>query len=159
MRVSQFYNRGRWTLVIIPTSCGSSGEAHFTANVTLRNIVLPQLTVSENKMGIGEGITFNISSDYNNVSHYLFDYGDGTDSGWKQNSTISKEFEKSGEYIPRAKVRYSDGLESEWVESGTVAVQGNDDEVDMFLLAQLTFLVLMVITVLIYLIIKKRKGV
>jgi hypothetical protein len=159
MKVSEFSDRGRWTLVIIPTSCGSGGEAHFTANVSIRNIRLPELSVSETGLDIGEGVTLNISSDYHNVSHYFFDFGDGTDSGWITESWIFKEYEESGEYTPMAKVRYSDGTESEWVEIGSLVVKEDIEEIDMFLLAQLTFLVLIVITILIYMIIKKRKGV
>jgi hypothetical protein len=159
MRVFDFSNRGRWTLVIVPTSCGSGGEAHFTANVTIRNIVLPELAVSETEVDIGEGITLNISSGYHNISHYLFDFGDGTDSGWITDSWSFQEYEKSGEYIPRAKVRYSHGLESEWVEVGSLVVKEEVDEVDMFLMAQLTFIIMIIISIFIYIAIKKRKGV
>lgn len=158
MRISEFPNRGRWTLVVIPISCGSSGEAHFTANVTLRNIKLPRLEISETEIELGESVLLTVSSEFQNMTDYFFDYGNGKDSGWTQESSISIEYENSGEYSPRAKIRYSDGTESDWVEFGSVNVYHEIKEMDMLLMAQFTLVILILITILVFMIIKKRKG-
>jgi hypothetical protein len=159
MRVAEFPNRGRWTLVVIPISCGSSGEAHFTANVTIRNIVLPELEVSEAELNQGDDVTFTLSSDYPNVTHYFFDYADGSDSGWIEEPTVSKEYEESGDFIPRARVRYANGLESDWVEVGEITVIGKEGGIDIILIAQIMVIILVIISILMYIILKKRKGI
>lgn len=128
MRVREFPNRGRWTLVVVPYACGSSGEANYTANITLRNIVLPELEVSAVEIETGNNVSMSINSTYENVSRYYFDFGDGTDSGWINNSSISKTYDSPGEYNPKAKVRYSDGTESDWVEGGLIEVTAEEEK-------------------------------
>ena len=159
MRVREFPTRGRWTFVIIPTSCGSSGEAHYTANITMRNIVLPKIEISDNEIEAGDNVTLSVSSSYENVSSYLFDFGDGADSEWIVQSTISRKYENPGEYTPMGKVRYSDGMESDWVEMGEIEVKSEKEDLDILFIAQVTAMILIIITVLVYIIIKKRKGV
>jgi hypothetical protein len=159
MSVREFPNRGRWTFVVVPTSCGSSGEAFYKANISMRNVVLPKLEVSATDVDSGENVTFKLSSTYENASQYFFDYGDGTDSGWVEHSSVSKEYENGGEYNPRAKVGYSDGTESDWVESGVIQVRAASEDVDVLLEAQLTLIILIIMSSLIYIIIKKRKKI
>jgi hypothetical protein len=159
MRVSEFPNRGKWTLVIIPISCGSSGEAYFTANVSLRNIALPGFEISGTEIELGDNVTMTLSSQNQNVSQYFFDFGDGTDSGWIGQSSISRKYENSGEYLPKGKVQYSHGMESDWVEVGSIEIKDQKEDLDILLIAQVTLIIMIIITVLVFIIIKKRKGV
>jgi len=48
------------------------------------------------------------------IESYLFDYGDGHDSGWVSDSSISWTYSNPGEYKARVKVRDDDGIESDW---------------------------------------------
>lgn len=159
MRVSQFKNRGRWTLVVVPYACGNGGNANFTANVTVRNIVLPQITISRNKMHSREQVNMSIDSSYTEITQYLFDFGDDTNSDWINESSISKVYEKSGEYHPRAKVRYIDGTESDWVEAGAIEVEQIKSEPDLLRIAVPYAIILMFMTIMTYYIFKKRKSV
>jgi hypothetical protein len=159
MSVKEFPNRGKWTLVIVPKSCESSGEAHFTANLSLRNIALPEFEVSKATVNEGQNVTLTVNSEYENITAYFFDYGDGTDSGWIEKSSVSKEYGEKGIYSPKAMVMYSDGTESDWVEVGDIEVLGEKDEVDLFLIARMTILFLVIITILMFLLIRKRKGI
>jgi hypothetical protein len=157
MRVREFPNRGRWTFVVVPTSCGTTGEANFTATIIMRNIVLPEFTVSIDKIKVGTNITMSINSSYENISYHFFDFGDGTDSGWINQKSISKIYNSSGEYYPKAKVQYSDGRESDWVEVGSIEVKG-DEEPNLMLIAMVSFVILVAITFLVFFMFKKRKG-
>jgi hypothetical protein len=157
MRVREFPNRGRWTFVVVPTSCGTTGGANFTAMIVIRNIILPELEVSDTKTEIENNITMSINSSYENISHYFFDFGDGTDSGWINQSSILKIYNSEGHYYPKAKVQYSDGTESDWVEGGLIEVKG-DEEPDLMLIAMVSFVILVAITFLVFFMFKKRKG-
>lgn len=123
MVVREFPNRGRWTLVLTPTACGSCGYANYSLNITLRNIVLPEFKVIPKKIESGEKVNMSVDSVYENISLYYFDFGDDTNSGWINESSISKTYNKSGEYIPKAKVRYTDGTESDWIEVDLIEVE------------------------------------
>ncbi len=157
MKVREFPNRGRWTFVVVPTSCGTTGKANFTATIFLRNIILPDFEVSSLEIEAGKNITINLGSNYENVSYYFFDFGDGTDSGWIDQSSISKIYYSKGEYYPKAKVQYTDGTESDWVETGLIKVKG-DEEPDLVLIALGSFLILILVTFLIFYTFKKRKS-
>ncbi len=159
MRVREFKNRGRWTLVVVPYACGDGGNANFTANITLRNIILPELKISTQKIHSKEEVNMNINSSYEHVTHYFFDFGDDTDSDWISQSSISKVYEKAGEYYPKAKVRYIDGTESDWVEAGLLEVDQNENEPDLLLIAIPYAIILIFLTIITYFIFKKRKGV
>ncbi len=157
MRVREFPNRGKWTFVVVPTSCGTTGGANFTANITLRNIILPEFEVLALEMEAEKNITMNINSSYENVSQYFFDFGDGTDSGWINQSSISKIYNSEGQYYPKGKVQYSDSTESDWVEAGLIEVKG-DEEHNLMLVGLVSLVLLILITVLVFFTFKKRKG-
>ncbi len=159
MSVGGFKNRGRWTLVVVPYACGDGGAANFTANVTIRNIVLPELEISASKIYSREHVNMSIDSSYEQITHYFFDFGDDTDSDWINESSISKTYEKSGEYHPKAKVRYIDGTESDWVEAGTIEVEAIESEPDLLRIAVPYAIILIFLTVMTFFIFKKRKGV
>jgi hypothetical protein len=159
MKVSEFKNRGRWTLVVVPYACGDGGAANFTANVTIRNIVLPEFKVSATKIYSREQVNMSIDSSYEQITHYFFDFGDDTDSDWINKSSISKVYEKSGEYLPKAKVRYIDGTESDWVEVGSIEVEQIRSDPDLLRIAVPYAIILAFLTIMTYFIFKKRKGV
>jgi PKD repeat protein len=122
MKIRTISERGRWTLWLYPKSCGSSGQVNYTIRVTLRNIALPDLDVSTSQIEKGEKVTMNLSSQYEHITHYFIDFGDGTHSGWSLEPVHIKTYKEPGKYTPRAKVRYDDGLESEWVKADTIEV-------------------------------------
>jgi hypothetical protein len=159
MRVREFKNRGRWTLVVVPYACGDGSVANFTANVTLRNIVLPELKISATKIYSREQVNMSIDSSHTQITQYYFDYGDGTDSDWINESSISKVYEKSGEYQPKAKVRYIDGTESDWVEAGIIEVEQIRSEPDFLRIAVPYAVILIFLTIITFFIFKKKKGV
>ncbi len=98
-----------------------------------------------------------LNSSYENVSQYFFDFGDGTDSGWINQPSISKIYNLEGHYYPKAKVQYSDGTESDWVRASLIEVKG-DEEPDLMLVGTVTFVILVVITFSVFFTFKKRKG-
>lgn len=159
MVVREFKNRGRWTLVVVPYACGDGGAANFTANVTIRNIVLPELKISQAKIYSREQVNMSINSSYEQITHYFFDFGDDTDSDWINESSISKIYEKAGEYHPKAKVRYDDGTESDWVEAGAIEVEAIESEPDLLRIAVPYAIILIFLTIMTFFIFKKRKGV
>jgi hypothetical protein len=159
MRVREFNNRGRWTLVVVPYACGDGGAANFTANVTIRNIVLPVLKLSTTKIYSREQVNMNIDSSYEQITHYFFDFGDDTDSDWINESSISKVYEKSGEYFPKAKVRYIDGTESDWVEAKSIEVEQIESEPDLLKIAIPYAFILIFLTIIMFYIFKKRQSV
>lgn len=157
MNIRKFPNRGRWTLVVVPISCGSSGMANFTANITLRNIILPNFRISSYEIEVGENVTMSMNSSSENVSRYMFDFGDRTDSGWIFESSITKKYETKGDYYPSAKVQYSDGTESDWVEAGLIEVIEEEEIINFFLVALISMIVFFLIAFIMLLIIKKKK--
>ncbi len=159
MMVREFPNRGRWKFVVVPVACGSTGTANYTAHITIRNIALPELGISNPKTNPGTYVTLDITSGYENVTHFFFDFGDGTDSGWTNQSEVSKIYESPGEYQPKGKVRYSDGTESDWVEAGSLTVKSIESEPDLVRIAIPYALILIFITILTFFMFKKRKGV
>lgn len=157
MWVEEFPTRGRWTLVIYPYACAGCGKVYYYANITLRNIVLPELEVSTTQPEIGKEVVLSINSPYENISYYFFDFGDGTDSGWINRSSVSITYNESGEYHPKAKVRYSDDTESDWVDAGSIEVKEEKEGIDWLLMAFIYAVILAVITILSFLMLKKRK--
>ncbi|UCE73488.1 MAG: hypothetical protein JSV56_10725 [Methanomassiliicoccales archaeon] len=128
MMVREFPNRGRWTVVITQKSCGSCGSGNYIMNITLRNIVLPELQLTSTEVNAKDEVNLKINSTYENISWYFFDFGDETETGWITRTSISKIYNTSGEYTPKAKVRYSDGTESDWVDKGLLEVKSEEEE-------------------------------
>lgn len=64
--------------------------------------------------------------------YYLFDWGDGTDSGWLNPNESSEVCEASyiwdekGEYVIKVKVRDVYGMESEWSDPLVVSMSKNN---------------------------------
>lgn len=158
MNRREFQNRGRWKLVIYPYSCGPGGQVNYTANITVRHIVLPQLTISSTIIEEGENVSLNVSSSYDNIMGYFLDFGDGTNSGWSALSSHIITYNESGEYTPKAKVRYSDGTESEWVEMGAIEVEGEEEVPNLFPWVAFWLIFLSLLAFLISLRYDKKRG-
>jgi len=78
---------------------------------------------------VNESVEFNASASYDkdgSVYRYLFDFGDGTDSGWVMHSTVHHSYAARGEYTVRVMVEDDRGLRSQWSTPKTVDVSGND---------------------------------
>jgi outer membrane protein assembly factor BamB len=75
------------------------------------------------KTSTSEGLTMNNinfdaseSTDDEGIDKYYFDFGDGTDSGWTTNYTITHNYSKAGDYIVKLKVIDNHRLESNYTE-------------------------------------------
>jgi hypothetical protein len=159
MNIRTISERGRWTLWLYPESCGSSGQVNYTAHITLRNIALPELKVYTSKIEKGENVTMNLSSPYEYITHYFIDFGDGTNSGWSLLPIHTKTYIESGEYTPRAKVRYNDGTESDWVEAGEIEVVAEPEGPNMVLWMGFWLLLIGLLSFGLNLLYSKRKGI
>lgn len=66
----------------------------------------PVLTASTTEAFIDEKITFDGSGSYGDGSlEYFFDFGDGVDSGWVSDPTVSHNYSRGGEFTASLKVR------------------------------------------------------
>ena len=162
--IREFSDRGRWKLVIYPESCGSGTQVNYTANITVHHIARPALTISTSQTIEGENVTMNLSSPYESVIQYLFDFGDGTNSEWSQRFSHTKTYNESGNYTPRAKVRYNDGTESDWVEAGeievgTIEVAAEPEGPNMVLWMGFWLLLIGLLSFGLNLLYSKRKGI
>jgi hypothetical protein len=157
--IRDFPNRGRWTLVVVPVACGTTGVAEYTVNLTLHNIVLPILKVSSGEIEEKETVTLNLTSPHEDISHYFFDYGDKTNSGWSLLPDTTKTYNKSGEYTPQARVRYDDGTESDWVEAGEIEVAAEPEGPNMVLWIGFWLLLIGVLSFGLNLAYSKKKGI
>ncbi|MEM2704254.1 MAG: NosD domain-containing protein [Candidatus Bathyarchaeia archaeon] len=63
-----------------------------------------------------EGVVFTaFAYDFDGyIESYLFDYGDGHNSGWIGDSSVSWIYSNPGNYLAKVKVRDNDGIESDW---------------------------------------------
>jgi len=57
--------------------------------------------------------------DGDNIEYYLFDWGDGNNTGWQSNSSVSHIWTKNGIYEIKVRAKDEHGAESEW---GTLKV-------------------------------------
>jgi hypothetical protein len=56
------------------------------------------------------------------VTIYYFDYGDGQNSGWTQNSYVYHSYQQVGTYFAKLKVKDNRGAESAWSPTVTITV-------------------------------------
>ncbi len=79
-----------------------------------------------------EEIKFDASSSYDpdgEISEYMFDFGDGTGTGWTEESLVSHSYRESGSYGVTVKVRDAMGLPSNESASETILVLEPEDPV------------------------------
>jgi len=158
MNVREFRARGRWKLVLYPYSCGSGTQVNYTANITVRHIVLPEMTLSTLKIQERENVTINVTSSYRNVTHFFIDFGDGTNSSWTLQLSHIKSYNESGDYKPRLMVRYSDGTESDWVEFGEIEVRGEEEVPNLFPWVAFWLIMISLIAFIVSLRYDKKRG-
>jgi PKD repeat protein len=87
----------------------------------------------------GEDVLFtaNGSWDDSGLTGYLFDFGDGTESGWTEDTWAVHRYMAQGSYEPRLMVRDADGADSDWSAPLTISVKGRS--LDIGLSADRTF--------------------
>lgn len=104
-------------------------ESNWSSQVTIT--VLPnkkpiaRLSVNSTTIKEGDTVKFNasLSSDYDGkVTSYFFDYGDGTNSGWTNESVKLKQYMSAGTYYAKVKVKDDFGLESDWSSQVKITV-------------------------------------
>ena len=100
----------------------------------------------------------NLTSRYENIMQYFFDFGDSTNSGWRGLSNHTKPYNESGDYTPRAMVRYYDGTESDWVEAGEIEVAAEPEGPNMVLWTGFWLLLIGLLSFGLNLLYSKRKG-
>ncbi|NIS11692.1 MAG: PKD domain-containing protein, partial [Thermoplasmata archaeon] len=74
------------------------------------------LTVDNNAPDKGEEVNFDGTSSFDTdgvVSQYLFNFGDGVNSGWVSTAMVKHAYTKEGVYTATLKVRDDEGAESE----------------------------------------------
>jgi hypothetical protein len=94
----------------------------------------------------GFGSTSNGS--INNIKSYLFDFGDGTNSGWMNNPAMSVRYSEPGTYLVQLKVKDVYGRESDF-DTTTIVVVGKGTTIQpiiyFFVIILLSFIVYFVI--------------
>ena len=79
-------------------------------------------------VGIGEIVRFDAGRSYDpdgSVKQYFFDFGDGKTSGWMPEPYAYHDYDSSGTYTARVRVKDDSYLESGWSNSVTVHVDQN----------------------------------
>jgi hypothetical protein len=83
------------------------------------------LAVSKKTVNVNEIVTFDASASFDpdgSVDEYLFDYGDGSDSGWTTSQAAAHAYTESGVRYAKVMVKDNDGLTSEWSNSIRITV-------------------------------------
>lgn len=83
------------------------------------------VTVSNSIVSLGDEVTLDAILSYDmdgNIANYLFDFGDGTDSGWTIDIYVVHTYAEEGSYSVKAKVRDDDGAESVWSPTVQITV-------------------------------------
>jgi hypothetical protein len=89
---------------------------------------IARLSCSPTTPVIHEEITLDASASYDSdgsITSYLFDFGDGSSSGWVTSSTLKHAYTIAGEYSARALVKDNDGLMSIWSDPVVIDVRGD----------------------------------
>ncbi len=76
---------------------------------------IASISASSTTVEIGKAIIFDASNSEGNITGYFFDFGDGTNSGWRTESVIAHVFLTSGTYNVSLKVR------DNYIESNNIA--------------------------------------
>jgi len=99
-----------------------------TINVTRKPTV--SLSVSKSTPDKDEEITFDASSweDDGEVVEFLFDFGDGSDSGWVTTPTVTHTYSEYKSFSAKVKVKDDTGLQSSWSKGASVDVQKPESE-------------------------------
>ncbi len=110
-----------------PAATNSGGAVIFGRDDNLQMVTLtkeaanrpptPVLSVDPTNPTVGETVTFDgrdstDPDDGDTVDEYLFEYGDGSSSGWVTTGTVTHSYSSTGTYQSSLRVRDSRGLES-----------------------------------------------
>jgi len=96
------------------------------------------------------------------IVSYLFDFGDDSDSGWTNESSVTHVYDKPGRYTVSVKVKDDDGLEST-LKKVTITVKkakepGPSNALSAYLLPLILLIVILVVVIVVALYLKGRKG-
>ena len=92
---------------------------------------------------------------------YYFDYGDNTNSGWVNSSSMTKTYARVGEYTVAIKVKDNDGYESTNVATVKVTIEkaaAKPNTMGSLMLPLLLIVVVVVVIVVMLVVMKMRKG-
>jgi PKD repeat protein len=92
--------------------------------VAANDVPVAVLSVSDPGPPSGRTVAFSSASsiDDTGVARSLFEFGDGTDSGWTDDSTVLHVFGMPGVYEARLRVADAEGAESGWSPPVSIAV-------------------------------------
>jgi PKD repeat protein len=88
----------------------------FSRNVAVNEVPVPVLAVSDRNPAAGRTVAFSSagSTDDRGVARSLFEFGDGTDSGWTEDSTVLHVYGMIGIYEARLRVSDGENVTSGW---------------------------------------------
>jgi hypothetical protein len=87
-----------------------------SVEIIVNRIPIAALSVDQVRLGPGDEVTLDASNSTDSdgaVVQYLFDFGNGADSGWVNSSIIRTQYPRAGNYKVSVKVRDNYGFESE----------------------------------------------
>jgi len=102
--------------IMLKVSTTSMGRVRLTFQSLGLDALDARLTASQSEAETGARIVFYGNLSVENITAYLFDYGDGMDSGWIVNSWTAHAYNRSGSYPARLMVKHANGELSRWSE-------------------------------------------
>jgi len=88
----------------------------FTRRVFVNEVPVPVLSCSDTNPAVGRTVAFSSvgSMDDTGVARSLFEFGDGTDSGWTEDVTVLHVYSRMGIYEARLRVADAENVTSDW---------------------------------------------
>ena len=153
------------TTLLVKDRKGQVGLASDPVTITVGERPNAAVTASLANVKVSKPVTLsaNGSSDPDGkVVAYYFDYGDKTNSGWVNDSSVTKTYATAGSYTVTLKVKDELGFES--VNSATVGVLVTKPEtpatngLGAMLLPILLIIIVVIVVVVLLVVLMKRKG-
>jgi len=123
-----------WKIVAKNTCGGNTPGSVWSFTTTAETITTPSVPSGETMGSVGSGYTYQTGGSTSSFDHsiqYLFDWGDGTNSGWLAVGTTSasKSWAASGTYSVRAMARCSthQSTTSSWSSAKSVSISGGGE--------------------------------
>jgi PKD repeat protein len=114
----------------IPEINEDNNEASKTISVNIPPVA--SFTASSTTIRVGKEVTFDASASADedgSVTHYFFDFGDGTNSSWVSTPVVSHTYTTSGKYNVTLKVRDDKNAESALSEPIEITVKTKKERV------------------------------
>lgn len=145
-----YENSGQYTIKIKAKDSKAAESEEFEDLTIVSHPPVAALKV-DSTVQKGDSVEFDASGSFDEDEddlEYLFEFGDGHDSGWVVNSIFSYTYSDTGEMKVSLKAKDNYGLESEPV-SLTIQVKDEDDSLLGSFISSSSFLVLIIIIVVI----------